>query len=519
MTATLHKLTAGDGYLYLIRQVAAHDSTERGRNTLSEYYSAKGESPGRWVGSGLASLSNTGARDVSDRAIQEIWTVPEGSEVNEAQMAALFGEGLHPNAVEIANYKVARGAHKAVAVEAAHLGRPFTIRTGETKFQQALAVAYREHNTSAGQQWNAPIDDDVRAQIRTTLARERFADEYGRDPADDRELSGYIARNTRARTTAVAGYDITYSPVKSVSTLWAIAPLDVATVIEECHDAAVADALAFQESPAAFTRSGAGGVAQVDTTGLIGTAFTHRDSRAGDPDLHTHVAISNKVATVDANGVQRWLALDGQPLYRVMVAASELYNTRLEAHLGERLGLHFAEVTPPGRGKRPIREIVGVSPELMACWSSRRKAIEARTAELSKQFQADHGREPTNVEAIALAQQATLESREAKHEPRSIAEQRQAWRTEAIEVLGSQRSVDPDDRAGTVGHPTAPPSNPVTPGMDRRPGAKSHRHSLGVARDLAAPSCAWPKRRGSCARQRHAADDSLAEQHHRRGAR
>ena len=68
MAATLHKLTAGDGYLYLIRQVAASDSTERGRNTLSEYYSAKGESPGRWVGTGLASLSNTGARDVSEHA-------------------------------------------------------------------------------------------------------------------------------------------------------------------------------------------------------------------------------------------------------------------------------------------------------------------------------------------------------------------------------------------------------------------------------------------------------------------
>ena len=54
---SLHKLTAGDGYLYLIRQVAAADSTERGRSTLSDYYSAKGESPGRWVGSGLASLS------------------------------------------------------------------------------------------------------------------------------------------------------------------------------------------------------------------------------------------------------------------------------------------------------------------------------------------------------------------------------------------------------------------------------------------------------------------------------
>lgn len=50
---SLHKLTAGDGYKYLIRQVAAVDATERGRTSLSEYYSAKGESPGRWIGSGL----------------------------------------------------------------------------------------------------------------------------------------------------------------------------------------------------------------------------------------------------------------------------------------------------------------------------------------------------------------------------------------------------------------------------------------------------------------------------------
>ncbi|MDT5053729.1 MAG: hypothetical protein QOF66_2095, partial [Mycobacterium sp.] len=138
MTATLHKLTAGDGYLYLIRQVAASDSTERGRNTLSEYYSAKGESAGRWIGSGLGSLSDTSARDTSDRAVQEIWSVPEGSEVHEEQMAALFGEGLHPNAIEITNYKLARGAHHRVAVETAQLGRPFTIRGGETEFQRAL---------------------------------------------------------------------------------------------------------------------------------------------------------------------------------------------------------------------------------------------------------------------------------------------------------------------------------------------------------------------------------------------
>lgn len=438
---TMHKLTAGDGYQYLIRQVAAVDSTSRGKAPLIDYYSSKGESPGHWVGSGLASLESTGARWVPEKDVADVWAVQAGSPVSEAQMKALFGEGLHPNADAIAAYVTKRGVHGLAACEATKLGRRFYIRDGETAFARALAVAYRDHNTEVGAHWNAPIDAPTRAAIRTVVARRKFAEQYGRAPADDRELTGYIARETRARTTAVAGYDLTFSPVKSVSALWAIAPMDVAAVIEECHDAAVADALKWLETHAAFTRSGAGGVAQVDTTGLLGAAFTHRDSRAGDPDLHTHVAISNKVATVDAGGVMRWLALDGQPLHRFTVAASELYNTRLEAHLCQRLSLRFADMPVEGRNKRPIREIIGMSTELMTAWSSRRLAIESRTAELAKRFHATHGREPTHVETIALAQQATLETRDAKHEPRSLAEQRHTWRAQAVEVVGGVKEL------------------------------------------------------------------------------
>lgn len=83
-----------------------------------------------------------------------------------------------------------------------------------------------------------------------------------------------------------------------------------------------------------------------------------------------------------------------------------------------------------------MREIVGMSWELMTRWSSRGIAIKARTAELAKTFQHEQGREPTTIESLALAQQATLESREAKHEPRSLAEQRHTWRHQAAEVLG-----------------------------------------------------------------------------------
>ncbi|ORB65252.1 MobF family relaxase, partial [Mycolicibacterium tusciae] len=433
MVMTLHKLTAGDGYLYLVRQVAAADSTERGRSTLADYYSAKGESPGRWMGRGLAALSDTGRCDASPQAREEIWTVDEGSGVSEAQMRALYGLGLHPNAERIETYVIGRSMGSGRV--ASRLGRGFLVRDGEPEYARRLAVAFRDHNAENGAHWHATIAPEIRAQIRTRVAVGLFAEEYGRPPADDRELSGFIARNTRARTTAVAGYDLAFSPVKSVSALWAIAPLSVAEQIEAAHDAAVADVLEWLQDQATFTRTGAGGVAQVDTEGLIAAAFTHRDSRAGDPDLHTHVAISNKVSHVDANGVRRWLALDGQPLHRVTVAASELYNTRLEAHLIDRLAVSFVEQSR-GRGKRPVREIAGMSVELMARWSSRRAAIKARTAELAKQFQADHGREPSNVEIIALAQQATLESREAKHEPRSLAQLRQMWRTQASQVLG-----------------------------------------------------------------------------------
>ncbi|MET0522214.1 MAG: AAA family ATPase [Jiangellaceae bacterium] len=45
------------------------------------------------------------------------------------------------------------------------------------------------------------------------------------------------------------------------------------------------------------------------------------------------------------------------------------------------------------------------------------------------------------VEALHLAQQATLETRDAKHEPRSLTEQRATWLNEAAAVLGGRAAV------------------------------------------------------------------------------
>lgn len=101
------------------------------------------------------------------------------------------------------------------------------------------------------------------------------------------ELRTWIAYQATPACQPVAGYDLVFTPVKSVSVLWALADHEVAKTVEDAHHAAVARALAFVESHAALTRTGAGGVSQVDTHCLLVAMFDHRDSRTGDPNLHT----------------------------------------------------------------------------------------------------------------------------------------------------------------------------------------------------------------------------------------
>ncbi|WP_159540979.1 MobF family relaxase [Aeromicrobium sp. 9AM] len=401
---TLHKLSAGSGYEYLTRQVAAMDSTEKGHLALADYYSAKGEAPGVWMGSGLGGIAG----------------IETGDTVTAEQMLQLFGHGLDP-------------------VSGERLGRPYRLYDSRLSDDFRAEVGLRTRALSAGKELAHPAAPaDIRARARTEVAREFFVEEHGRAPANPRELDAALKRYSRPPRAAVAGFDLTFSPVKSVSTLWAIAPPEVSAVIEQAHHAAVSDALRFVEREALFTREGLNGARQVETRGLLAAAFPHRDSRAGDPDLHTHVAVANKVQTTGG----KWLAIYGRVLYEAAVAASETYNTALERHLSENLGVRFAERPETDRGKRPVREIVGVDPALNQEWSKRRRDINVRQGELADAFQQMHGRPPTPFEAIGLAQQANLETRDSKHEPRSLTEQRAAWRVEAASTLGSRTTVD-----------------------------------------------------------------------------
>ena len=430
---SLHKLTAGSGYDYLTRQVAAMDATDKGHTGLASYYTEKGETPGVWVGSGMEGLEGLDAGDV----------------VTADHMQSLFGSGHHPLATQRTkdlDLRIGRPASdggvdrptEADYKTARQLGTPYKVYENDiSPFRIEVAKRIAAINEAAGLPGDWPVPAADRAKVRTEVGAEFFRAEHGREPTDARELAAAIAKHSRPKTNAVAGYDLTFSPVKSVSVLWAIADPNTAAVIERAHQAAIKDALGFIESKALFTRRGTNGVRQVDVRGLVATAFTHRDSRAGDPDLHTHVAVANKVQTLDG----KWLAIDGRPLHKAVVSGSETYNTALERHLVDALGVRFEERPNEDARKRPVREIVGVGPDLNRRFSKRRANVEDRRKVLAAAFQATHGRPPTPVETIQLSQQATLETREAKHEPRSLAEQRETWTREAIEVLGTPQRV------------------------------------------------------------------------------
>jgi hypothetical protein len=340
------------GYDYLTRQVAALDATEKGHVGLASYYTERGEGPGAWIGSGMAGIDGLNAGDA----------------VTAEQMQALFGAGLHPLATKRLEQLDAADLTEANVQAVTRLGAPFKIYTGEVSpFRVEVAKRIAARHGAAERLAADPVSAVLRAGIRTEVGQEFFKREHRRDPIDAREIFATIAKQSRPRTQTVAGYDLTFSPVKSVSTLWAVANPHIAAQIERAHQAAVRDALTFIERHALFTRQGRNGVRQVNVTGLVAAAFTHRDSRAGDPDLHTHVAVANKVQTLDGT----WLSIDGRVLFKATVAASETYNTALEGHLRDRLGVRFADRPDTDPGKRPVREIVGVDPALNQRWSTR----------------------------------------------------------------------------------------------------------------------------------------------------
>ena len=274
----------------------------------------------------------------------------------------------------------------------------------------------------------------------------------GKDPVTGQPLgrgaTTYAAAEGRRARHAMAGFDLTFTVPKSVSVMWALADEPTRALITRAHHQAVADALGFLEQRVASTRVGHAGAQSMAVRGLVAAAFDHWDTRAGDPDLHTHVVIANKVQGVDG----KWRSLDGRRLHKATVAVSELYDDLIADRVAEVLPVGWSH-RDRGRGHTPAFEVDGIDDGLLGEFSQRSTQVRARTGELAAAFRAEHGRSPSRVEQTRLAQRACRDTRPAKT-PHALPVLLTGWRQRAHTSTGhSSRDLAVAATAGRTVRP------------------------------------------------------------------
>jgi conjugative relaxase-like TrwC/TraI family protein len=256
------------------------------------------------------------------------------------------------------------------------------------------------------------------------------------------------------RTDAVTGFDLTFSAPKSVSTLWALGGTAIGGHVVDAHKAAVVAALAYLDRHASVSRRGTDGVEQIATTGLVAALFDHRTSRAGDPQLHTHALVPNKLRCVD--GV--WRTVDGHEIYHHKKAAGAVYQAALRAELHARLGVVFEPVNAHGQA-----EIVGVPTELMTAWSKRTAQIAAEASPTIDEYEQTLGRDLTRGERATVTKTAVLKTRPPKDSATDVSVLHGRWRAEAA-ALGWDADRLRDTLHATSRAAGAARMAPATPG-------------------------------------------------------
>jgi conjugative relaxase-like TrwC/TraI family protein len=332
----------------------------------SYYLSAAehGEPPGRWYGAGAEALGLTG-------------------EVDKDTMIRMYQGLVHPVTGE------ALGA------------RPYQFKDTPERVAEAIAAEGGE------------VTPERQAEIELAVRKEH------------REARNYA--------------DATFSAPKSWSVLHAALESQGRHEEAEALWAAWMDGVeagvGYLQETAGYSRAGRHGAKVggrtsgrwVEAPNWVMSTWRHHTSRDGDPQLHVHVAILNRVQCEDG----RWRSLDGQAIVRSRPAAGAIAERVAEESATRRLGISFA-TRPDGKA----REIVGVDEPIRDKFSARRRAINDGVAELARAYEAKYGQAPSAYVLTLISEHVTLDTRKAKpdHPPTRV-ELLNKWENQARAVL------------------------------------------------------------------------------------
>jgi conjugative relaxase-like TrwC/TraI family protein len=318
-----------------------------------------GEPPGRWWGPGAQALG-----------------LAAGQEVERVPYDLLFGERRGPDGTR--------------------LGRAPRREAAEERYRQVrdLLLAGEPHATS-----------ERRAELRIEAAkRARMSPLYlDLTVSFSKSVSVFHASLTEnARLARLAGNH-------QAEQHWA----GLAGEMEKMIWQAVHAGFGYFQREAGYTRTGshhrrADGreTAQWREAELVVAHWLQHTSRDGDMQLHVHSQIAHVCRTAYDG---KWRAPDSLGYHEHVAATGSLVAQHLEEAMTRRFGVTW---TPRADGHG--FEIAGISPELMAVFSSRRASIDAAAREMAARFEARYGRAPSQRELGELREAANLRTRKGK---------------------------------------------------------------------------------------------------------
>ncbi len=245
----------------------------------------------------------------------------------------------------------------------------------------------------------------------------------GRDPTSGEPLAG--AGRRRGGNVA---FDLTFTAPKSVSILAAVGDETIRQAVLAAQARGARAALDYLERRACFIRRGRNGVQVMPGEGFAAAMYLHEMARSGDPHLHAHVVVANRVKGPDG----RWSAPDMRPVYAEAKTAGTIAEAVMRDALTRSLGLEWGPV------RNGIAELAGVP-------TSVREHFSQRHAEIVEEALARGYASPRGIDVI---QRETRDRKQIASRERVVAE----WRARAAEhgfgarelaaLVGRSRDVD-----------------------------------------------------------------------------
>jgi conjugative relaxase-like TrwC/TraI family protein len=314
-----------------------------------EYFSGRGESPGRFVGRAAATTGLDG-------------------QANPEQVRAMF-QGLDP----------ATGQQRCAPLWRADPRSKLPAGSLQAALQTGATRAGRYRAGAAGNEQGAPGGCAVGAggvsagrarRVKVETVERLCRKVLGADPQElyGEAFAGAWQHRDKRMDARVQAFDHCFSSPKSVSLLAAGANPELRRQVAEGRAEALQVAIDYLERHGIGVRREHNGIDRYQATGgLMAVAFEHRISRSGDPQYHTHVLVQNAAQGPDG----RWTALDSDRLYAHLMAADHLYLAAERAALTERLGVRWKPVDE----RSGAAEIVGLDDRTLIERFSKRSEV------------------------------------------------------------------------------------------------------------------------------------------------